>query len=105
MEPHERTEKCKEVCSLLSEYLSLELPPDARHAIEAHIAGCAPCIEFAESLRKTVELCRQLPAGRATGAPGGKRASTTRRCVSIVRVGAITAGSAIAKQLQPARAT
>jgi hypothetical protein len=25
---------------------------------EAHLAGCPPCIEFAESLRKTVELCR-----------------------------------------------
>jgi hypothetical protein len=26
--------------------------------IETHLAGCPPCIEFAESLRKTVELCR-----------------------------------------------
>ncbi len=25
----------------------------------AHIAGCPPCVEFAESLRKTVELCRR----------------------------------------------
>jgi hypothetical protein len=47
-----------EVFSLLSEYLNLELPPDVCQEIEAHLAGCAPCIEFAESLRKTVELCR-----------------------------------------------
>jgi anti-sigma factor RsiW len=59
MEPHERTEKCKEVFSLLSEYLNLELPPDACQEIETHLAGCPPCIEFAESLRKTVELCRR----------------------------------------------
>jgi anti-sigma factor RsiW len=58
MESHERTEKCKEVFSLLSEYLNLELPPDACQEIETHLAGCPPCIEFAESLRKTVELCR-----------------------------------------------
>jgi hypothetical protein len=58
MELHERTDKCKEVFSLLSEYLNLELPPDACHAIETHIAGCPPCIEFTESLRKTLELCR-----------------------------------------------
>lgn len=58
MESHDRAEKCKEVFSLLSEYLNLELPPDACKEIEAHIAGCPPCIEFAESLRKTVELCR-----------------------------------------------
>ena len=56
MELHERTEKCKEVFSLLSEYLNLELPPDACQEIEAHLAGCPPCIEFAESLRKTVDL-------------------------------------------------
>src|SRR5579863_5624955 len=59
MELHERTEKCREVFSLLSEYLNLELPPDACQEMEAHIAGCSPCVEFAESLRKTVELCRR----------------------------------------------
>jgi anti-sigma factor RsiW len=59
MESHERTQKCKEVFSLLSEYLNLELPPGACREIETHLAGCPPCIEFAESLRKTVELCRR----------------------------------------------
>ena len=58
MEPHERSEKCREVFSLLSEYLNLELPPEACQEIESHLAGCPPCIEFAESLRKTVEICR-----------------------------------------------
>lgn len=56
---HQHDERCKEVFSLLSEYLNLELPPDACQEIEAHLADCAPCIEFNESLRKTVELCRQ----------------------------------------------
>lgn len=58
MEQHERSEKCKEIFSLLSEYLNLELPPDACREMEAHIAGCAPCVEFTNSLRRTVELCR-----------------------------------------------
>ena len=67
MELHERTENCKEVFALLSEYLNLELPPGACQEIETHLAGCPPCIEFAESLRKTMELCRryrpaELPA-------------------------------------------
>ena len=67
MESHEPTGKCKEIFSLVSEYLDLELPPDACQEIETHLAGCPPCIEFAESLRKTVELCRgyrptELPA-------------------------------------------
>ena len=59
LEVHERAEKCKEVFSLLSEYLNLELPPDACQDIETHLAGCPPCIAFAESLRKTVELCHR----------------------------------------------
>jgi len=59
MAAHTHTEKCKEVFALLSDYLNLELPPDACAEIESHLAGCAPCIEFAESLRKTVELCRR----------------------------------------------
>jgi hypothetical protein len=56
MEKH--PENCKEVFAMLSEYLNLELPPDACQEIEEHLAGCPPCIEFANSLRKTVEICR-----------------------------------------------
>lgn len=58
MAAHVHSEKCKEVFALLSDYLNLELPTDACAEIESHLAGCAPCVEFAESLRKTVELCR-----------------------------------------------
>jgi RNA polymerase sigma-70 factor (ECF subfamily) len=59
MAPHRHSESCKEVFALLSEYLNLELPPEACADVEAHIAGCPPCVEFAESLRKSVELCRK----------------------------------------------
>lgn len=52
-------ERCKEIFALLSEYLDLELPADACAEIEGHIHGCAPCVEFAESLRKTVALCQE----------------------------------------------
>jgi hypothetical protein len=67
MEQHQHNEICKEVFALLSDYLNLELPQEACQDIEVHIADCAPCIEFAESLRKTVDLCRryqpaELPA-------------------------------------------
>ena len=54
-----KPENCKEIFALLSDYLNLELPPDACREIERHLEGCAPCVEFAESLRKTVELCRE----------------------------------------------
>ena len=52
-------ENCKEVFALLSDYLDLDLPPEACREIEAHMAGCDPCVEFAASLRKTVELCQR----------------------------------------------
>ena len=64
---HEHSGDCKEVFALLSQWLDLELPPDACADIEEHLAGCPPCIEFADSLRKIVDLCRryqpkELPA-------------------------------------------
>jgi len=50
---------CDEIFALLSDYLNLELPPEACQEVESHLAGCEPCVEFAESLRKTVDLCKQ----------------------------------------------
>lgn len=55
---HEHTRECRDVFALLSGYIDLDLPADACREIEQHIAGCAPCVEFTESLRKTVEMCR-----------------------------------------------
>ena len=59
MPPSDQPSDCREVLELLSDYLDLELPPDACRQIEHHLSGCQPCEEFAESLRKTVDLCRQ----------------------------------------------
>ncbi len=59
MAPPQHSDRCEKIFALLSDYLNLELPPDACQAIEAHLASCPPCVEFAESLRKTVELCRR----------------------------------------------
>lgn len=66
-------ERCREVFSLLSQYLDLDLPPDACDEIREHLEGCPPCIDFAESLRSTVDLCRsyqpaEMPAPLAEDA-------------------------------------
>jgi RNA polymerase sigma-70 factor (ECF subfamily) len=72
---HTHDENCKEVFALLTGYLDLELPADTCAEVEAHLADCPPCIEFAESLRKTVELCRRYqPAELPT--PLGDQART-----------------------------
>ncbi|HXJ40077.1 MAG TPA: zf-HC2 domain-containing protein [Bryobacteraceae bacterium] len=53
------TKRCDEVFAMLSDYLNLELPPEACAEIGRHIEDCAPCVGFAESLRRTVELCAE----------------------------------------------
>jgi hypothetical protein len=50
---------CREIFAMLSEFIDAELPPEACEDIARHIEGCAPCVEFVESLRKTIDLCRQ----------------------------------------------
>jgi len=59
----QNAESCKEVFELLSQYLDMELPPEACREIEGHLAGCPPCVEFAESLRRTVDLCHEYEPG------------------------------------------
>jgi len=58
MKAHEPSEQCKEVFAALSEYLDLELSPAFCAELEVHLQGCPPCIEFVESLRKSIDLCR-----------------------------------------------
>ncbi|HTS30991.1 MAG TPA: zf-HC2 domain-containing protein [Bryobacteraceae bacterium] len=76
-------EHCKEIFALLSEYLSLELPPEACQEIDEHLSGCPPCVEFVESLRKTVDLCRgyqpsAMPAPLSAKARGDLEAAWKR---------------------------
>jgi anti-sigma factor RsiW len=61
MEHH--PENCREVFALLSDYLDLELPPENCDEIKRHLADCPPCVEFVESLRKTVALCHGYEPG------------------------------------------
>jgi predicted anti-sigma-YlaC factor YlaD len=48
---------CKEIFAMLSEYLDAELDPATCGEIEEHLKDCAPCIEFLNSLKRTVRLC------------------------------------------------
>ncbi len=66
-------ENCKEIFAMLSAYLDAELPLETCQEIEQHISGCKPCIEFVESLRKTIQFChgyqaREIPAPIAQSA-------------------------------------
>lgn len=59
MNVQEPSERCKEIFAILSEYLDMELTPDSCRELESHLEGCPPCIDFLESLRKSINLCRE----------------------------------------------
>ena len=64
-EPGQHSENCQEIFALLSEYLDAELPAQTCEEIQAHLSGCAPCIEFLESLKRTIRLCRDYQTGES----------------------------------------
>ncbi len=53
------TLECKQIFALLSRYIDAELPAETCDEISKHIAACPPCVEFVDSLKKTVALCRR----------------------------------------------
>jgi anti-sigma factor (TIGR02949 family) len=53
-------EECREVFERLSEYLDQELPEGDCQRLKEHIEGCAPCVEFLESLKRTIHLCHEF---------------------------------------------
>jgi anti-sigma factor (TIGR02949 family) len=52
---------------MLSEYLDEELPPDTCEQIRSHIAGCPPCVEFVNSLERSVQLLHKYRSEEAPG--------------------------------------
>lgn len=51
---------CGRVFALLSEYLDRELPAATCRELEEHFADCPECIQFVQSLKRSVALCRQF---------------------------------------------
>ncbi len=40
--------------------LGFQLSSEELEEISVHLAGCPPCVEFVESLKTTVKMCREL---------------------------------------------
>jgi anti-sigma factor RsiW len=65
---------CAEILAMLSEYVDSDLPPDTCAVFQNHLGMCPDCREAAESLRKTVELCREYaPRNRPRPLPAEKQ--------------------------------
>lgn len=52
---------CRELFGHLSEYLDGEIDPGVCARIDEHMADCAPCRDFLDSLSRTVGLVRSSP--------------------------------------------
>lgn len=50
------TLSCREILAKLSEYIDEELDPSICDEIEGHMGDCRPCVNFLETLKKTVKL-------------------------------------------------
>jgi anti-sigma factor RsiW len=56
--------ECAQIFAMLSEYLDRELPPATCGDLEGHLRDCPECIQFVDSLKRSVELCRHYGASR-----------------------------------------
>ena len=55
------SQRCRELFERLSDYLDGELETELCEEFDAHIYDCTPCTSFLRSLRRTIELTRDLP--------------------------------------------
>jgi mycothiol system anti-sigma-R factor len=52
-------EDCKKYFERISEYLDGELDNEICHEIENHLKECPECRECLDSLKKTIQLCKE----------------------------------------------
>ena len=53
---------CMSGVELLMEYMEDALAPDARAAIETHVAGCERCVAFMTSYQESLRILRDATA-------------------------------------------
>ena len=55
---------CKESIDALLNYLDRDMPADEAKALEDHLNGCSPCVEFVRQYRETSTICKKALAAR-----------------------------------------
>jgi len=56
----EDSTRCREILELLSDYIDGDCAPPVRALVESHLADCANCLAFLNTLKKSVEMTREL---------------------------------------------
>jgi predicted anti-sigma-YlaC factor YlaD len=59
---------CKEIEKLLSDFLDRELAVGQCLAVEEHLDSCPDCRQAADTLKKTIEICRKHRSEQRPGA-------------------------------------
>jgi anti-sigma factor (TIGR02949 family) len=83
---------CRELDEQLAPYVDGEAPPAARRAIEAHMAGCPPCLDRAGDERAARDAVVEHRGELRAAAPPALRA----RCIALSASAKATAGQASA---------
>ena len=52
--------RCQECVDLLTDYLEGNLESDVQEKLDEHLAGCAPCINFVKTFRKSADMTQLL---------------------------------------------
>jgi anti-sigma factor RsiW len=60
-----RPEECRRIFAALSEFLDGNLPARNCRQLQKHLSDCKPCIEYLETLKKTIGACRLYKAAPA----------------------------------------
>jgi anti-sigma factor RsiW len=84
MKASTRTVRCRAFLERLSLYIDDELSDPARRTVTLHLRRCPCCHELAESLRRTVVLCRQSGGRRL---PAAVRARARARITALLAEG------------------
>jgi len=53
-----RRGECRAIFAALSEFVDGTLPARDCHELRKHLESCTPCVEYLESLKKTIDLCQ-----------------------------------------------
>lgn len=77
--------ECQEIFARLSEYLDEELPEDMCERFRAHIGQCGPCVEFVESLRKSIRFTKLLQPGTEPAPPTEQELAALRAAYERLR--------------------
>jgi hypothetical protein len=52
--------RCREMLSLLVDYLERRLPDEVQDRLEQHLSGCSTCVAYLESYQSTITLLGSL---------------------------------------------